>query len=291
MSHESPSRPPALSRFLRYASAVVMALFIVACQAPQSEPIQGDVASALKKGISQGKETFEHQDWDELLQQYAKEGGSKFDYAGLKSEEAKLDGYLERLAGVDLSSLSGNELLALFINAYNAYTVKTILDKVSPDGTYQVESIRDISDVFDLEDHVVGGFRLSLNNMEHNILRPLYKDPRIHFAVNCASASCPPLPVRAFDGDTVEDQLEETARSVLSSPDYIRVEDDRLVVTRIMDWYGSDFVTSDYKGAEDDLPAFIRKYTREEVRQWIDSQTASPGVKFMDYDWSLNRVM
>jgi hypothetical protein len=274
---------------MRLTVGFLAALLILSCLVPEAEPIQGDVATAIEKGISKGNRTFDHRVWDEILQRYAKEEGSKFDYTGLKNEEDKLDGYLRRLNEVDLSTLPGNELLALFANAYNAYTVKTILAEISSDGTYRIKSIRDISKAFDRETHRVGGFILSLDNIEHNIIRPTFKDPRAHFAVNCASTSCPPIPTRAFTGRGVDEQFEEVTRAVLSSPDYVRVENGRLMVTRIMDWYGSDFLTEGYKGSEKDLAAFIRKYTREEVRSWIELQTSTADVKFMKYDWNLNR--
>lgn len=290
MSTKSPS--PSSDRWpraLKVTSGVLALFFIVSCFIPQAKPIQGDIAESIAKGIAEGKTTFDHTLWDEILQKHAKEGGRKFDYAGLKSEEAKFGQYLEKLANVDLSTLPGNELLALFANAYNAYIVKTILENVAEDGSYQIKSIRDISKVFDLKNRKVGGYTLSLNNIEHNILRPTFKDPRIHFAVNCASTSCPPIPVRAFISDQMDEQLDLVTRNTLSSPDYVRVEDDQLLVTRIMDWYGEDFVSEGYKGAEKDLPSFIRKYTREEVSKWIESQSPTASVKFMGYDWSLNK--
>ncbi len=272
-----------------FAAGASATLLTVACLAPRAELIEGDVASAIEIGIAEGAGRFEHSLWDEILTQYAKEGGRKFDYTGLKSDESKLNRYLQSLADVDLTSLPENEILALFANAYNAYTVKTILGRVSPDGSIEIASIRDIPEVFDLPAHEVGGYSLSLNNMEHNILRPYFKDPRIHFAVNCASTSCPPIPTRAFRGETVEQQLGDVTRSVLSSPDYVRVEGNELVLTRIMDWYGEDFVSDGYKGAEKDLPSFVRKYSSEKVRQWIDAQPTSPSIKFMKYDWRLNQ--
>ncbi len=275
------------------SAACFLAAFFVSCQAPEAEPVLGDLESSLKQGFAEGKQTFDHSGWNELLGKYAKEDGRKFDYAGLTSDEAseaRLNEYVTALAKAELPSLSRQELLALFINAYNAYTVKTILDKVSAQGEYEIESIRDIRNVFDREEHVVGGFRLSLNNIEHNILRPYFKDPRIHFVVNCASTSCPPLPVKAFTGESVEEQLEAEARNVLSSPDYIRVEEGRLLVTKFMDWYGSDFVKEGYRGAERHLSDYIKKYTRQDVREWIVSQSSPPKPKFMKYDWSLNRT-
>jgi hypothetical protein len=137
--------------------------------------------------------------------------------------------------------------------------------------------------------HRIGGFTLSLNNIEHNILRPFFKDPRIHFAVNCASVSCPPLLTRSFTAESVDDQLEFLTRNALSSDDFVRVEGDTLVVTKLLEWYGPDFITKGYKGAEKDLVSFILKYAREDVRDWIESQPSPATVEFMDYDWALNK--
>jgi len=280
-----------LSRLVETKSlaAASAAVFFVACLAPKSEPIGGDIASVIERGIERGNAQFDHTLWDEILQVYAKEGGRRFDYSGLKREESNLDTYLDALSKADIVALERNEILALFSNAYNAYTVKTVLEQLSDDGAPQIQSIRDISDVFDLEKNNVGGFNLSLNNIEHNILRPFFKDPRLHFAVNCASASCPPMPTRAFTGKNVNEQFEALTRTTLSSPDYIRVRGNRLEVTKLMEWYGSDFVTAGYKGAEKDLASFILKYTNDEVRNWIKTQGSPVPIEFMNYDWTLNR--
>ena len=270
-------------------AAASTAIFFVSCLAPKAEPLRGDIAGVIERGIEQGDMTFDHGTWDEILQAYSKEGGRRFDYSGLKREEAKLDTYLDALSDADIETLRKSEILALFSNAYNAYTVKTVLEKVSDHGTPQIQSIREISDVFDLENNNVGGFKLSLNNIEHNVLRPFFKDPRLHFAVNCASVSCPPMPTRAFTGEQVDEQFETLTRTTLSSPDYIRVEGDRLEVTKIMEWYGSDFVTVGYKGAEKDLASFIRKYASDEVRNWIEGRGSAVPIEFMSYDWTLNK--
>ncbi len=272
------------------STACFLATFFVSCLTPKAEPVLGDLENSLEQGLAEGKQSFDHNRWNEIVGEYAKENGRKFDYRSLKSNEARLDEYLSALAEAELPTLSRPELLALFINAYNAYTVKTILEEMPPQGEYGIESIRDIRNVFGRKKHAVGGFRLSLNNIEHNVLRPYFKDPRIHFIVNCASTSCPPLPVMAFNGESVDEQLEAETRSLLSSPDYVRVEEDRLLVTKIMDWYGSDFVKVGYLGAERYLSDYIKKYTRQDVREWIDSRSSPPKPKFMKYDWSLNRA-
>jgi len=243
----------------------------------------------LERAIAEGTERFDHRSWDELLSRHAVDGGRRFDYAGLKKEEDRFRSYLVVLASADLGKLSAAELEALFINAYNAYTVRTILDHVSEDGAYRIESILDVENVFTREEHVVGGFRLSLDNIEHNILRPLFRDPRLHFAVNCASISCPPIPVRAFTGEGIDRELEAAAGRVLARSDYVSVEGDFLVLSKILEWYGADFTNPDNRGAEATVPAFVRKYATEEVRRFIEERGSSVPVRFLDYDWRLNR--
>jgi DNA-dependent RNA polymerase auxiliary subunit epsilon len=260
-----------------------------ACGTPAPERIRGDLATVLERGIREGTERFDHRGWDEILSKYALDGGRRFDYAGLKKEEGTLAAYLDGLAGVDLGGLSSAELEALFINAYNAYTVRTILDRVSQSGEFEIESIRDIEDVFTRENHTVGGFRLSLDNIEHNILRPTFRDPRLHFAVNCASVSCPPLPTDAFEGARVEEQLESAAGNVLSNPDYASVADGTLQLTKILEWYGTDFVSPDYRGSEKSVPAFVSRYASAAVRRFLEDRDYEVEVRFRNYDWRLNR--
>jgi len=264
-------------------------LLVVSCGVPAPEPIRGDFSTVLERGIREGTAGFDHDRWDEILSKYALENGRRFDYAGLKKEEGVLTAYLDSLADADLERLRAPELEALFINAYNAFTVRTILDRVSENGDFEIESIRDIENVFTREVHLVGGFRLSLDNIEHNVLRPTFRDPRLHFAVNCASISCPPLPTDAFEGDRVEEQLDSAARNALANPDYVSVEGDALLLTKILEWYGSDFVTPEYRGSEQTLPAFVSKYANPDVRRFLEDRKHEVGVRFRDYDWRLNR--
>ena len=264
-------------------------LVLASCGAPVPEPVQGDSSSVLERGIRKGTAGFDHGLWDEILSKYALENGCRFDYAGLKKEEGALTAYLDSLADARLESLRGPELEALFINAYNAYTVRTILNRVSENGDFEIESIRDIEGVFTREAHVVGGFRLSLDNIEHNVLRPTFRDPRLHFAVNCASISCPPLPPDAFEGDRLEEQLESAARKALGNPDYVSVEANALLLTKILEWYGADFVNPEYRGSEKSLPAFVAKYADEDVRRFLEERKVQVEIRFRDYDWRLNK--
>jgi hypothetical protein len=270
----------------RFAWPLVLAS---ACGPTPPDRIEGELSSVLESAIREGTEGFDHGTWHEILTKYALESGRRFDYAGLKKEEGALTSYLDSLARTDLERLRRAELEALFINAYNAYTVRTVLDRVSEDGSFEIQSIRDVEDVFTREAHVVGGFRLSLDNIEHNILRPTFRDPRLHFAVNCASISCPPLPGAAFEAERLDEQLETATTNALSSADYAAIEDGTLLLTRILDWYGSDFVNPDYRGSEKSVPAFVLKYASDDVRRFIEERKLEVEVRSRDYDWRLNR--
>lgn len=258
--------------------------------APKVKKIEGDVALAVQQGLELGTGAFDHSRFDAILRRYAKEERRQFDYTGLKAQEAELDDYLEQVARADLAKLSRNELLAFFINAYNAYTLKTILKTMTPERPSGVASIRDVPDVFDAKNHQVGGFTVSLNNMEHNILRPFFKDPRVHFAVNCASVSCPPLAGSAYTGEGIDEQLEAAARRTLQSPEYIRIDHNRLLVSKILDWYGSDFLTEGYHGAASSPAQYIARYATDEVRQFLAARGGKVTIEFMSYDWSLNKA-
>ena len=273
----------------RFVLGALVGALATGCGAPRASPIAGDISSVLERAIADGTGSFDHSAWDELLLAYAQDGGRRFDYAGLKQDEEKFEAYLSRLASADLGSLAADEIQTLFLNAYNAHIVRDIFEHVIEDGSYTIASIRDIPDVFKRETHVVGGFELSLDNMEHNILRPIFKDPRVHFAINCASSSCPPLPVRAFEAARLDEQLDEVTRATLENPDYISVEEGALLATKIMEWYGGDFVNPAFEGSEKTLQAYIAKYASEEVASFIKEKGGNLTVRFRNYNWALNR--
>ena len=272
---------------MKRAALTLFLIGITAC-VPRAELLEGPLPELIERGIRSGDARFNHSEWDRLVRAHAKSGGRRFDYAGIKREEAALDRYLAALGAANLSALSGPEIAALFINAYNAYTVRTILNRTASDGTIGVESIRDIPDVFTVEAHPVGGHTLSLDGIEHGVLRPIFRDPRVHFAVNCASISCPPMPEYAFTGDALEEQLEAAAARTLGDPDYVWVEDGMVALTRILDWFGADFTDPANTGAESSVARFAAKYNPE-VRVFLEGRESEPPVRFLDYDWGLNR--
>lgn len=210
-----------------------------------------------------------HQIWDELLQKYVSASG-KVNYAGFQGSEARLDEYLKLISNnPPQSSWAKNEKLAYWINAYNAFTVKLILNH------YPVGSIRDINKPWDTDFIKIGDKTYTLNQIEHDIVRPTFKEARIHFALVCAAKSCPPLLNRAFTADKLESQLENRTKSFLNNSAFNEISANQLNVSSLFDWYKEDFIV------DGSVVNFINPYVATDV-----SKGAS--ISYMDYNWSLN---
>lgn len=213
----------------------------------------------------------------DLLSRYNHDG--VVDYAGLKREEARLDQYLEQLAGIDPEQLARADQFAYYVNAYNAWTLKLILT-----GYPGVQSIKDlggwIQGPWKKKFVHMYGRVITLDEIEHKILRPRFQDPRVHFAVNCASKGCPPLAAVPFEGARLDRQLTEAAQNFINDPQYNRLDGDTLRVSEIFKWFGSDF--------NDDVLGFFRRYARGALKQALDQGGRSIRLEYLDYDWSLN---
>ena len=210
-----------------------------------------------------------HQAWDDLLQKHVSEKG-KVDYRGWQKDMNQLNAYLEMLAQhTPNKSWGRNEKVAYWINAYNAFTVKLILDN------YPLRSIRDLDNgaVWDREWIKLGGQTYSLNQIEHEILRKRYPDPRIHFAVNCAATSCPPLLSRAYTAEKLEMQLEQQTKAFITNETYNKLGRKEVIVSKIFDWYREDFGS---------LISFLNQYTDVPIN-------ANASVQYREYDWALNK--
>ncbi len=255
---------------------------VAASCAPKSKAAEGPIGDQIAAAIATGTKTFSHDDLTTLLAQGVR--GGLADYDVFAARRAELDSYLERVAQADLASLSGPHLKALIINAYNAYTIQSILDH--PD----VESIREISGVWDTRTHRFGGFDVTLDNLEHNLLRPYYNDPRIHMAVNCASMSCAPLPPWAFTGEAIDDQLEEWTTTFFATPKFLDVQDGELRTSRLLDWYGDDFTAENASPRAETLLEFVLDYAPERIQDWVYEQENAVKLGFFEYDWALNRA-
>ena len=277
--------PPTLSILSRRTiplAALSLVLVAASCFAPKSVPAEGPIADQVQASMESGTESFDHSEWDRLLAEGTEEG--LVDYDHMAQNRSDLDAYLERVANANLASLDPDHLMALLMNAYNAITVRAILDH------RPVDSIRDIDGVWKETTHTGGGLELTLDEIEHNVLRPFWKDPRIHFAVNCASLSCAPLPPWAFTGDGLDDQLDRRTEDFLSSPENVEIAGDALRVSKYFEWYGGDFTEEGWEPRADTIPQFIADYTRPEVESFIDQHGGDVPLELMDYDWSLNDV-
>ena len=209
-----------------------------------------------------------HDAWDALLQKHVDDRGG-VDYKGFLADEARLDAYLKMLSENPVQpSWPEAQQLAYWINAYNAFTVKLIL------GHYPVNSIRDIhnGDPWQVSWIKLGGAQYSLNQIEHNIIRPQFKDARIHFAVNCAARSCPPLLNKAYKAVVLDKQLEDQTRKFVNHPRYNTLQPHAVEVSKLFDWYGEDF---------DPVPAFLNRYASIRIE-------SGASVRYKAYDWSLN---
>jgi len=241
------------------------------------------------KSVAGSPHTVDHSAWDRLLKTYVKPGAdglNRVDYAAFKRDgHAALKAYISGLEAVDPRTLDRPEQFALLANLYNAKTVDIVLDH------YPVASIRDISlgggllgaftggpwkaDVLEMS-----GVALSLDDVEHGILRPLFKDPRVHYAVNCASVGCPNLGTEPFTGARLEAQLDAAARAYVNSGRGARFTADGLVVSSIYDWYEDDF-----GGGEQGVIAHLKAYAEPALVQRLQGTTS---IADYAYDWSLN---
>lgn len=219
-----------------------------------------------------------HASWDSLLQQHVDEFGLVNYQAMLKDSNA-LNAYLDLLSqnAPNNKTWSQAEQMAYWINAYNAFTVKIILDH------YPVNSIKDIKNgipfintVWDIKFFKIADEAFDLNNIEHGILRKKFDDPRIHFALVCASMSCPKLQNFAFTAEQLDSQLEQTAREFFNEPFRNEIKPASIQLSKILDWYWIDF-----KGHYEGHYELINKYTNLTV-------TPKEEITFLEYNWELN---
>jgi hypothetical protein len=214
-----------------------------------------------------------------LLDRHVKNG--MVDYRGFQQDEAILDRYLDTLAAVDPATLSPDEQFAFYTNAYNAWTIKLILSRYP-----EIRSIRELGSLFrspwKKKIARINGELLTLDQIEHDILRKQFKDPRVHFAVNCASKGCPPLRDEPFTGNRLDSQLNQAAADFINAPRFNRLEGDILYISKIFDWFSEDF--------DDDIIDTIIQFADAPLRDRLEKNRARIRVKYLDYDWSLNNA-
>jgi hypothetical protein len=232
--------------------------------------------------------TVDHRAWDKVLSTYivvSPDGINRFAYGQVSAADKRaLKAYLAALQAVKVTALKADEQRAFWINLYNALTIDVVLDH------YPVKTIKDIS--------LGGGFfasgpwkkalvtvegkALSLDNIEHDILRKVWRDPRVHYAVNCASMSCPNLMAKAFTGVNLDNMLTQGARDYINHPRAVRVRAGGVTLSRIYSWYRTDFGSSDAE-----VLRHLAAYAAPELKKQLAGIETIAGY---DYDWTLNEA-
>jgi hypothetical protein len=231
-------------------------------------------------------ESIDHQPWQAFLSAHVhtdNTGLNRVSYGSVSStNRADLGNYIQRLSDVRITSYSRDEQLAFWINLYNALTVKVILDH------YPIQSIKEIDispglfssgpwgkKLITIESH-----DLSLDDIEHRILRPIWKDPRIHYAVNCASIGCPNLADTAFSSVSLESELNRAARNYINHPRGVTVVKNHARVSSIYKWFENDF-----GGSEMAVLEHVRSFASDELKRKLENVS---GISGYAYDWALN---
>lgn len=210
----------------------------------------------------------DHAAWNTLLQKNVSATG-KVNYKGFKAQKSTLQSYLDDLAANPPASDWGRkETMAYWINAYNAFTVKLIVDN------YPLSSITNLDGgkPWDKKWIKLGDKTYSLNNIENDILRPKYKDARIHFAVNCAAQSCPPLLNKAWTAANLNANFDKQAKAFINNSKFNKISADAVEISKIFEWYAGDF---------GDIVTYLNKYSTTKIN-------AGAKVSYMEYDWALN---
>ena len=215
-----------------------------------------------------------HSAWNALLQKYVSDAGN-VNYAGIKSNKAALDKYLNTLKNAHpTDSWSKNEKMAYWINAYNAFTIALIIDHYPTSSINNIK--KDGKKPWDIPFIKIGSKTYTLNNIEHDILRKKYPDPRIHFAVNCASFSCPPLMNSAFTSSNLNAKMDLLAKKFINDKSRNKISAQNPQVSQIFTWFKDDFTK---KGS---LIAFLNQYSTTKI-------AANAKISYLDYNWNLNK--
>lgn len=222
------------------------------------------VTLASSMGVAQP----DYKSWDTFLKKYVSATGD-VDYKSIKANKKELDAITKSFSSVTVSpTWTKNEQLAFWINAYNAFTIDLIVNN------FPLKSIQNLDNgkPWDVKRITIGGKKYSLNNIENDIIRPEFKDARIHFAVNCAAKSCPPIMNGAFFGKTLDAQLDTVTKNFINNKKYQTITPSKITISKIFDWYAVDF---------GDIVTFINKYSNIKVNN-------NASIVYKEYDWTLN---
>ncbi len=267
----------------RFAYALFMVLLTWDTASAQSKP---EAIEYWTKHNPNSTTVIDHSAWDALLQKYihtTTKNLNLFDYANVSEDDKEaLEDYLDMLSEVQVTNLNLAEQRAYWINAYNAITVNLVVE------AYPVSSIRSVNSLFRLgpwsdEVFVVEDQDISLDNIEHGILRPIWNDPRTHYSVNCASFGCPNLAAKAWTASNMEEMLDTGARAFINSDrGILNISKNNIEVSSIYHWFKVDF-----GGNDNDVIAHLKSYAEAPLKKKLEKVTR---IDDHGYDWTLNEV-
>lgn len=215
-------------------------------------------------------QNFDYKSYNQFLDKYVSDKGN-VNYDKIKTNKSELEDIVAKFEKIQpTEKWSKNEKLAYYINSYNVYTLKIVIDN------YPTKSVKDIDNVWDKKFILSGKSKISLSEVEHKILRKM-NEPRIHFAINCASFSCPNLLNDAYMPETLDKQLETVTKSFINDKTKNTITASEIKISEIFNWFGGDFKTK-----KTSVIDFINKYSTVK----IDKKAK---VKYLDYNWSLNK--
>ncbi len=272
---------------IRYAFMALLMGLPMACTTIERSALPDPVLldPAWERATTVQNARVDHGAWDGFLAQYLSSdtaGVNRLDYARVSAaDHAALREYLASLQAVKPETLTRDQQLAFWINLYNAKTVDLVLE------AYPVASILDIKDgllptgPWNREVVVVDGMRLSLNDIEHRIIRPVFREARIHYALNCAATSCPNLSSRAWRAEGLDAAFADAERAYVNDPRGVRIADDgTIILSKIYAWFREDFGES-----EADILARLATVANPDLRSKLAGRSQ---VARYEYDWSLN---
>ncbi|MGD9791197.1 MAG: DUF547 domain-containing protein [Phycisphaerales bacterium] len=282
-SHAAPTRAKPVGKLI----AVAGTLAVLAACAQLNKGSLGSMFGPPKATLGEAYANtpsgavFDHSAFDTVLKVHVSASGGFVDYEALKKDAAGLDAYITSIATANIDTLGRDERLAFLINAYNAFTLRLILDH------YPVDSIKDIpsDERWDAKRWTISGDTYSLNQIEHELIRPKFAEPRIHFALVCAAIGCPPLRNQAYTGSRLEEQLADQSAYVHAHSRWFVLNEAKgeIALTALYDWYGGDFTQK-----ASSVAAYAAQFSPDLVR--LINAGKEPRVTFLDYSWKLNSV-
>lgn len=285
LTHARPRTDTKLSFKVLAASFAVFAMTLLTAAGAMAAP-KPELWARWDKHDAASTARIDHADWSRLIAAYARpsaDGVTRFGYGSVtKADRAALNAYIGKLEATPISTHNRGEQFAYWANFYNALTVKVILDH------YPVASIRDIdiSPGFFADGPwgaklvTVEGEKVALDDIEHRILRPIWKDPRIHYIVNCASIGCPDIPPVALTADNAEKLMNDGAVAYVNHPRGVTVKGGRVVVSSIYAWFDEDF-----GGSDAGVLNHLRKYAKPDLAAKLKGRDSYSDD---NYDWTLN---